>query len=75
MSFPTMPEALAHDWRQLHDLIDDTAKHQPIPCRTGDAALTAYRAYGIAHRKEAGVLGGLTETERRAEARKRKEAR
>lgn len=37
------------------------------------AALTACRTYGIAHPKEAGVLGGLTETERRAEARKTKE--
>ncbi|MFV0634627.1 WhiB family transcriptional regulator [Demequina sp.] len=33
MSLPTMPPALAQDWRQLHDLIDEVAVRRPIPCR------------------------------------------
>ncbi|MBO1751718.1 WhiB family transcriptional regulator [Actinotalea sp. BY-33] len=33
-------------------------------------ALTACRTYGLAHPKEAGVIGGLTEPQRRRGARK-----
>jgi hypothetical protein len=32
---PTLPAALAHDWRGLQDLIDATAQRQRVPCRQG----------------------------------------
>lgn len=31
-----VPENLAHDWRQLQDLIADTVRRQPVPCQTQD---------------------------------------
>ncbi len=85
-----MPEALAHDWQQLSELIEATAERQDVPCRSGrimplsawtdddqgtqglaaEACLhcpviEACREYGVTHKKEAGVYGGLTEYQRK----------
>lgn len=36
-----VPDALAHDWRQLQDLIADTMRRQPVPCQPRDEATRA----------------------------------
>ena len=42
MRAPVMvPEALAHDWRQLQDLIAATMRRQPVPCQSHDDATRA----------------------------------
>ena len=35
IAYPVLPDALAHDWRNLCDLIDATAQRQTVPCRNG----------------------------------------
>lgn len=35
-ALPVMPEALAHDWRNLSELIDAMASRQGVPCRNGE---------------------------------------
>ncbi len=32
---PSMAPGLAHDWRNLADLVDATARRQIVPCRNG----------------------------------------
>lgn len=35
IAYPVLPDVLAHDWRNLCDLIDATAQRQTVPCRNG----------------------------------------
>ncbi len=36
-----VPESLAHDFYQLHDLIAATMRRQPVPCQSHDEATRA----------------------------------